>query len=98
MRSGIPSLGASGAIAGMFAAFCMLYPNTKMQVLGFPDLQFSASTALLVPICMETILLIAFRTRLRIDFSAHLGGFLFGAGYAYVLREAAARRNSFTKN
>jgi membrane associated rhomboid family serine protease len=90
-RSVIPSLGASGAICGLFAGFCMLYPDTKLQLLILPVFSLEAKYMLLVPICIEAALLVALRNRAGIDFAAHLGGFVFGAAYVWLLKQYANR-------
>lgn len=91
LRSAIPSLGASGAICGLFSTFCMLYPDMKLQFLFLPGFSLEARHMILIPICIESVLLFALRGRAGIDFAAHLGGFAFGAAYVWFLQYYAQR-------
>lgn len=91
-RSLVPSLGASGAICGLFAAFCMLYPHTNLQLILLPGVSLEARQMIWVPIVIESILLVALRGRARIDFAAHLGGFAFGAAYIWYLQQSLSNR------
>jgi membrane associated rhomboid family serine protease len=90
-RSPIPSLGASGAICGIFATFCLLYPHAELQLLILPGFSLEAQKMLFVPVVLECALLVFMRNRLGIDFAAHLGGFAFGAAYAWFLKQYAKR-------
>jgi membrane associated rhomboid family serine protease len=92
-RSPIPSLGASGAICGLFATFCMLYPDAKLQLLILPGVGLEAKYMLFVPVCIETVLFLASPWwRIGIDFAAHLGGFAFGAAYVWGLKQYAKHK------
>ncbi|MEP7274111.1 MAG: rhomboid family intramembrane serine protease, partial [Acidobacteriota bacterium] len=98
--SRIPSLGASGAIAGVLGAYLVLYPHQRVRVLvplGF----FSQVTEL------PAIVVIGFWAVLQffqgfgsiaetaqtggIAYMAHVGGFVAGLVLVFLFRNGAAR-------
>ncbi|RWS08240.1 presenilins-associated rhomboid-like protein: mitochondrial, partial [Dinothrombium tinctorium] len=70
------SLGASGAVLGLVACTCIMYPQSKLGIVFIPNVSFSAQNAL-IGIILVDIAGILFRWRF-IDHAAHLGGTLFG--------------------
>lgn len=82
-RSPVGSLGASGAISGVLAAFCYIFPDVPLSFFGIPALSLPAQQALQVIVGIEFTILLFLSRRLPIDCAAHLGGFAFGTAYAY---------------
>lgn len=79
--TGTPVIGASGAIAGVMAAYLLTFPNaTLFQVIPFTPIQIKipAWVYLGVWVLFQTVM--AFLSA-AIDYAwfSHLGGFLFGA-------------------
>jgi membrane associated rhomboid family serine protease len=86
-----PLIGASGAIAGVMGAYLVLYPRARI-VSVFPILFF-------LPIALPAALFLAiwfvgqfFVSGTGVAWQAHVGGFLFGAVVAMLLRPALLRR------
>ena len=82
-----PLIGASGAIAGVMGAYLVLYPRARI-VSVFPILFF-------LPIALPAALFLGvwlvgqfFVSGTGIAWQAHIGGFLFGAVIAMLLRPA----------
>jgi len=70
------SLGASGALMGALAFFCMSYPKSELSIIFLPDLSFTAENGLKGLMALDTIGILL---RWKIfDHAAHLGGALFG--------------------
>ncbi|WEW55673.1 rhomboid superfamily protein [Emydomyces testavorans] len=92
----ITSLGASGAIAGLVAAWCMLHSNDKLTIAFLPrDWQeiFSAngSTFLAVIVIVEFLTLaLPFRIA-AMDHWSHLGGYATGALVGWLWKEKRER-------
>lgn len=83
----IPLVGASGAISGVMGAYLVLYPRARV-VSVFPILFF-------LPIALPAAIFLIFwfagqfaliGSASGIAWEAHVGGFLFGAAVAAVLR------------
>ncbi|EFP03243.1 CRE-ROM-5 protein [Caenorhabditis remanei] len=86
MRSGIRALGASGAILAVLTYTCMQIPDARLSLIFVPNFDFSAKHAVYGIIAFDLLgLLLRFRL---FDHAAHLGGSLFGVGYALFLQEA----------
>ncbi len=91
-----PSLGASGAVAGLMGAFLVRFPKMKIQmrwILGIRSLmrggyQFSAPAYALLPLwlLMEVFYGTFFGQATGVAHWAHIGGFVFGALVAVGLR------------
>ncbi|PGG96265.1 rhomboid-like protein [Blastomyces parvus] len=98
----VTSLGASGAIAGLVAAWCMIHANDKLTIAFLPQSwqeTFSAkgSTFLGVIVFVELTSLVALAFRLRMpmmDHWSHLGGYAAGAvaGWWWKGRREEERR------
>jgi len=95
--SNTPVIGASGAIAGTMGAYFLLFPRSRVKTLVFILIFFT-----LVDIPAPVYLLIWFLMQLfegfttfgsasGVAFFAHVGGFLFGVLYAYLIRKNARR-------
>jgi membrane associated rhomboid family serine protease len=82
-----PLIGASGAIAGIVAAYLILYPRVKVWVLAF------ARIPLRIPAWIPLILWVAFQFLMiaiggddEVSWAAHVGGIVAGAVMVLVLR------------
>ncbi|XP_061776067.1 presenilin-associated rhomboid-like protein A, mitochondrial [Nerophis ophidion] len=74
-----PSLGASGAVMAVLAAFCANVPEAKLGILFLPGLSVTAGNVIKAVVAVDTVgLLLGWRL---VDHAAHLGGALFGAWY-----------------
>ena len=88
-----PLVGASGAIAGVMGAFLVRYWKTRIRffyMLGvFFRGTFDAPAALMLPLWLAQQLLFASMTSGEgggIAYWAHIGGFVFGAAAAWMIR------------
>src|SRR5205807_830156 len=88
--SAIPSLGASGAVAALMGAFLVRFPSTKIEMLlflRFRPYRFKAQAYWLLPLWLAnefwgTLL----GSMSGVAHWAHIGGFIFGALAALVLK------------
>jgi rhomboid family protein len=90
--SHVPLIGASGAVAGIIAAYLMLRPCQKVWVLLFARLpvKISAYWALGFWVVMQVINLLV-DPQGDISWSAHIGGVLAGALLVIVLRRPGVK-------
>ena len=72
-----PTIGASGAIMGLLAAFAMLFPNTELMIIPFP-FPIKAKYLAIGYGIIEIYLGFANRATDNIAHFAHVGGLLFG--------------------
>ncbi len=82
LRTGIPMVGASGAVSGVAAAFAVLFPWQKLQLLFIP---IGVYAAYMIPGFFLIDLILGI---LKLDFDniahfAHIGGAITGALIAY---------------
>jgi membrane associated rhomboid family serine protease len=96
--STIAVIGASGAIAGVMGAYLVWFPEAQVRTLVFVLLIF------FVRIRAKWLLLIWFASQFLIvadsgvAWAAHVGGFIFGALVALIVRDSPrARRLAWTK-
>ncbi len=89
---GIPTIGASGAIMGLLAAFAMLFPNTEMFILPFP-FPIKAKYLAIGYGLIEIYLGVANSRGDNVAHFAHVGGLLFGC--LLVLYWNKTNRKSF---
>ncbi len=85
--STVPLVGASGAIAGIIAAYLMLHPRVKIWVLAFGriPLKLSAAWVLGIWIGFQAINILA-KTDDDTSWWGHVGGLIAGAALILVLR------------
>jgi membrane associated rhomboid family serine protease len=85
--SQVPLIGASGAIAGVVAAYLILYPRVKVWVLAFGriPLRIPAFVPLILWILFQ-IVMFAAAGEDRISWACHIGGIIAGAVLVLVLR------------
>ena len=85
--SHLPLLGASGAVAGIVAAYLMLHPCRKIWVLAFMRIpvKIAAEWALGFWILVQ-ILNILFSTDETVAWWTHIGGLVAGAALVIVMR------------
>ncbi|OAT07900.1 rhomboid family protein [Blastomyces gilchristii SLH14081] len=103
----VTSLGASGAIAGLVAAWCMIHANDKLTIALLPQSwqeTFSAkgSTFLSVIVFIEIASLVVLPFRLRMpvmDHWSHLGGYAAGtvAGWWWKGKKEEEKRRKKEK-
>ncbi len=86
-ESEIPLIGASGAVAGIVAAYLMLHPRVKIWVLAFGriPLRIPAYIPLALWIVFQ-IAMLMFGGEEEISWSTHVGGILAGAVLLPVFR------------
>ena len=85
--SQMPLIGASGAIAGIVAAYLMLHPKVKVWVLAFGriPLRIPAYITLALWIAFQ-LLMLAAGGEDQISWAAHVGGIVAGAVLVLILR------------
>lgn len=85
--SSSPLIGASGAVAGIVAAYLVLHPRVKIWVLAFGrfPLRVPAYIALVLWIGLQLVMF-ALAGDTQISWAAHVGGILAGAALVFVLR------------
>jgi membrane associated rhomboid family serine protease len=86
-HSELPLIGASGAVAGVIAAYLMLHPHVSVWVLAFKviPLRITAGIALGIWIALQVVM-IAIGDVGPTAWWAHIGGFIAGAVLVVFLR------------
>jgi len=87
--SNVPAVGASGAISGVLGAYVIIFPNVKVHVIGrfyhgMVSAKFMLGIWFLFQLVSGTFSL--FGAQSGIAFFAHIGGFVFGAGFALIYK------------
>lgn len=85
--SDAPLIGASGAVAGIVAAYVMLHPRVRIWILAFGriPLRIPAWIPLLLWIGLQFVMLVTMPDDL-VSWAAHAGGIVAGALLVLVLR------------
>lgn len=82
-----PLIGASGAVAGVVAAYCLLHPRVKLWVLMFARIPLRLPAYIVLGMWIATqFLMMAFDTEGAISWAAHIGGIIAGAILIIPLR------------
>ncbi len=86
-ESRAPLIGASGAVAGIVAAYLLLHPKVKVWVLAFGrlPLRIPAVIPLLIWIGFQFVMLVS-DTNGAVSWPAHVGGIIAGAVLVLVMR------------
>ncbi len=86
-ESANPLIGASGAVAGVIAAYLMLHPKVRVWVLAFQviPLRISAAFALGLWILIQAAMIVIPQVG-PIAWWAHIGGLIAGAALIIVMR------------
>lgn len=87
--SNLPLIGASGAVAGVIAAYLMLHPRVRVWVLilRFIPIQISAAFALGAWVLTQVVMVILPQVG-PVAWWAHIGGLVAGAILVMVMRRA----------
>jgi membrane associated rhomboid family serine protease len=87
-----PLIGASGAVAGVIAAYIMLHPRVNVWVLAFKviPLRISAAFALGAWILMQIVMAILPQAG-PVAWWAHIGGLIAGAVLVLIMRRPGVR-------
>lgn len=87
--SDIPAIGASGAISGVLGAYLMIFPKVRVHVASF-YYRGTVPASLMIGFWFLLQLLLGaaslFGSGSGIAFWAHVGGFIFGAGAAWIMK------------
>ena len=88
--SGIPLVGASGAVAGVIAAYIMLYPRVLVWVIALKIIPLRISAGFAIGVWIATQIVMLFLPQsgpaMAIAWWAHIGGLIAGALLVIVLR------------
>jgi membrane associated rhomboid family serine protease len=89
--STVPLIGASGAIAGAMGAFLVTQAYTRIRFVAFlayRPVVFTARTYLMLPLWFASELFYFYFAKPGyVAHGAHVGGFIFGAAVAFVLKQ-----------
>jgi membrane associated rhomboid family serine protease len=87
--SPLPLIGASGAVAGVVAAYLILHPRVQVWVLAFRviPLRLSAAIVLGLWVATQLVMLLLPQTDL-VAWWAHVGGLIAGAALVVVMRRS----------
>ncbi len=90
--SELPLIGASGAVAGVIAAYLMLHPNVRVWVLVFKvfPMQISAAIVLGLWIATQVVMVMLPQTD-QVAWWAHIGGLAAGAVLVIFMRRPGVK-------
>jgi membrane associated rhomboid family serine protease len=91
----IPNLGASGAIAGVLAAYLVLFPGNRVRVLAGYWLTSVPAAVMIGLWIVVQFLSLSGQQSSGVAYGAHVGGFVFGLIVAFLLRPGVVRRMPF---
>jgi len=78
--AGVPLIGASGAVAGVIAAYLMLHPRVRVWVLAFKVIPMQISAAIVLGLWALTQLVMVIIPQVGpVAWWAHIGGLVAGA-------------------
>jgi len=102
LYSPVPTIGASGAIAGVMGAYLVLYPHSKVQAFLPPIFSFVLPAPIFLGIwfLMQTISGVSARgdsASTGVAWWAHIGGFVAGVVIAFVIRNTSLGRPEVTE-
>jgi membrane associated rhomboid family serine protease len=85
--SGVPLIGASGAVAGVLGAYLVLHPKVKVWVLAFAriPLRVPAWIALIVWIGFQLLMFVV-ASEEQVSWAAHIAGFTAGAALVMLFK------------
>ncbi|MDP4200045.1 MAG: rhomboid family intramembrane serine protease [Bacteroidota bacterium] len=100
--STVPNIGASGAIAGVLAAYLILYPRNRIRVLIFFPFTMTMSAWFVLGLWIATQLLSGWTSTYHhaataqggIAYMAHVGGFFTGVILTFVFRRHEAKQGT----
>lgn len=100
--SQLPSLGASGAIAGVLAAYLILFPTNRVRVLIFFPFSITVSAWLILGLWIFTQLISGWTAQYQhaaaaqggIAYMAHIGGFFTGVALTFLFRRREAKHGT----
>jgi membrane associated rhomboid family serine protease len=85
--SPVPLIGASGAVAGVIAAYLMLHPRVRVWVLAFRILPLRIPAALVLGVWAVTqIVMVVIAPADEVAWWAHIGGMVAGAALILFMR------------
>jgi membrane associated rhomboid family serine protease len=98
-HSTVPSLGASGAIAGVLAGYLILFPRNRVRVLIFFPFSMTVSAWFVLGLWIVTQLISGwtsvFHTEANVQggvaYMAHIGGFFAGIVLVFLFRNRQAQ-------
>jgi rhomboid family protein len=88
----VPNLGASGAIAGVLAAYLVLFPGNRVRVLAAYWLTTVPAAVMIGLWIVVQFVSLSGQEASGVAYGAHVGGFLFGLIVAFMLRPGVMRR------
>ncbi len=82
-----PLIGASGAVAGVIAAYLILHPRVKLWVLAFARIPLRLPAYIVILLWIGSqFLMFAIDRENQISWSAHIGGIIAGAVLIVLMR------------